>query len=70
MFYAAPSNKQRLLHSLKKDGEYLAFNPKQGFIYRLQVGISNGLPVLIKVSIKNGLVNILDVFLDKQPALS
>jgi hypothetical protein len=62
-YYQSPTNKVRLLKLLKKNGEYLSFNPKLGFIYCLQVGISNGIPVQIKVSMKSGMVKIIDVII-------
>lgn len=69
-YYQSPNNKERLLRLLKENGVYLTFNPKLGFIYCLQVGISNGIPIQIKVSLKSGMVKIIDVMMESSLATS
>jgi hypothetical protein len=58
-FLSSKRNKQRLLNLLKKNGEYLAFCKKDGFIYLLNIGEADGNPVYLEVAMSNGDLTIL-----------
>jgi len=58
-FLSNKRNKQRLLSMLKKNGEYLTFSKKDGFIYLLNIGEADGNAVYIEVAMNNGELTIL-----------
>ncbi|MEI2356688.1 hypothetical protein [Mesobacillus zeae] len=54
-------NNTRLLNILKKQGQFIKFSSELGYLYLVEVGELAGKAVSLKVSMKSGRLNIIDV---------
>lgn len=68
-FFGMKRNKERLLALLKSEGEYVEFKEKKGFIYAMKIGESEGMDVMLKVSMLAGKFEILDAFIRITPGV-
>lgn len=54
-------NHTRLLNMLKQHGEFIRFSSELGYLYLVEVGEYAGKAISLKVSVKSGKLNIIDV---------
>lgn len=54
-------NKRRLLMLIRDKGEYLHFSPKDGYVYEVEQGVIDGTPVLARLALKSGNIQILSL---------
>jgi hypothetical protein len=63
-FFGMKRNKERLLNLLKREGEYLEFKEKIGYIYAVKIGeVEGGMDVMLKVAMLGGNLTVLDAFM-------